>query len=148
MSADNLNVDLARFVKAQDSSYATALSEIRAGKKQSHWIWWIFPQLKGLGLSSTSETYGLNGLVEARAYLEHPLLNRRLKEATGAMLLHTSSSAASILGELDAFKFRSCLTLFSLADPTEQLFMDAINQFFAGEVDSRTFDLLAAHGDS
>jgi uncharacterized protein (DUF1810 family) len=140
--------DLARFLAAQKGSYAEALSELRAGKKRSHWIWWVFPQLKGLGLSSTSEIYGLSGLDEARAYLADQLLAQRLKEAVNAMLAHSSSSAASILGELDAFKFRSCLTLFSLAAPSEKIFADALAQFFDGERDARTIELLQAQGEA
>jgi len=146
MNTDQFNLE--RFLNAQEGSYSVALSELAAGKKKSHWIWWVFPQIKGLGLSSTSETYGLTGLAEARAYLAHSLLNQRLKEAINAMVSHKSSSAASILGELDAFKFRSCLTLFSIADPSEKLFIDALNQFFNGEQDSRTIELLAACGEA
>lgn len=138
---------LSRFLAAQQNSYAIALKEIQQGDKQSHWIWWIFPQLKGLGSSSTSETYGLTGLDEARAYLAHPLLNQRLREAVTAMLAHESAKASSILGELDAFKFRSCLTLFSIADPSQKIFIDALEQFFKGEGDSRTLELLKARGD-
>jgi uncharacterized protein (DUF1810 family) len=139
---------LTRFLDAQENSYSTALHELRAGKKRSHWIWYIFPQLKGLGLSSTSEIYGVNGLAEARAYLTNPILRQRLLEATEAMLAHESLDAATILGELDALKFRSCLTLFSLADPAEALFAKALERFFDGERDARTLELLRARGDA
>jgi len=133
---------LARFRRAQENTYATALEELRSGRKRSHWIWFVFPQLKGLGHSANSEEYGLGGLDEARAYLADPLLGQRLREATGAMLAHRSSRAAAVLGELDALKFRSCLTLFSLADPSEQVFATALERFFACELDPRTLQLL------
>jgi len=94
--------NLARFLNAQETSYATALSELRAGKKRSHWIWYVFPQIKGLGSSSNSEFYGLVGLAEARAYLNHPLLGQRLKEAVAILLAHRSQNVTSILGEIDA----------------------------------------------
>jgi uncharacterized protein (DUF1810 family) len=138
---------LARFLTAQEHTYAIALEELHSGKKQSHWIWYVFPQLKGLGLSSHSEMYGLAGLAEARAYLANPILRHRLREATHAMLGHQSVDAASVLGELDALKFRSCLTLFSLADPSELIFVDALNRCFGGACDARTVELLKARGE-
>jgi uncharacterized protein (DUF1810 family) len=110
---------LARFINAQKDSYATALSELRSGKKQSHWIWYVLPQLKGLGHSFNSDHYGLSGLAEGRAYLADPILGVRLREAIETMLRHESLGAASLLGELDAPKFKSCLTLFSIAAPFE-----------------------------
>lgn len=131
-----------RFHHAQQHAYSTALSELRSGRKRSHWIWYIFPQLKGLGRSLTAEQFGLDGLAEARAYLADPLLRQRLVEATEAMLAHQSLSAASVLGELDALKFRSCLTLFALADPSEPVFTQALDHFFDGEQDPRTLALL------
>ena len=139
---------LTRFLDAQENSYPTALRELRGGKKRSHWIWYIFPQLKGLGLSSTSEMYGVNGLTEARAYLTNPILRQRLIEATEAMLAHDSLDASTILGELDALKFRSCLTLFSLADPDEPIFAKALERFFDGTLDARTLELLRARGNA
>ncbi len=140
MATDEFNLD--RFIEAQKNAYAVALSELRAGRKKSHWIWYVFPQLKGLGRSSTSEIYGLTGLTEARAYLAHPLLGQWLREAIEAMLAHKTFDAASVLGELDALKFRSCLTLFSLAHPNEPIFTNALERFFAGEQDARTIELL------
>lgn len=139
---------LTRFLDAQENAYPTALRELRAGKKRSHWIWYIFPQLKGLGLSSTSEIYGVTGLAEARAYLTNPILRQRLLDATEAMLAHDTFDAATILGELDALKFRSCLTLFALADPDEPIFTKALKRFFGGERDARTLELLRAQGDA
>lgn len=139
---------LTRFLDAQENAYPTALRELRAGKKRSHWIWYIFPQLKGLGLSSTSEIYGVTGLAEARAYLTNPILRQRLLDATEAMLAHDTFDAATILGELDALKFRSCLTLFALADPDEPIIAKALKRFFGGERDARTLELLRAQGDA
>jgi len=132
--------NLARFVEAQDNYYDTALAEMHAGQKWSHWIWFIFPQLKGLGSSANAEYYGLSGLEEARAYLAHPVLGPRLREAVSAMLPH--SDAAAVLGRLDAMKFRSCLTLFARAAPDEPLFAEALQRFFAGEPDGRTLQML------
>lgn len=133
---------LSRFIEAQEASYATALAELRAGRKRTHWIWFVFPQLKGLGSSANADYYGLSGLAEARAYLAHPLLGQRLREATAVMLAHQASGAASVLGELDALKFRSCMTLFARADPAEPVFGVALEGFFAGQADARTLRLL------
>ena len=141
MEPDEFN--LQRFVAAQEQIYTVALQELRAGKKHSHWMWYIFPQLRGLGVIAASHTYGLANLAEARAYLAHPTLGPRLKAATNAILAHRSRPANAILGELDALKFKSCLTLFSLADPTEQVFIDALQYFFDGERDARTTSLLS-----
>lgn len=139
--------DLARFLAAQAPVYATALDELRSGRKRSHWSWFVFPQLRGLGRSATSETYGLDGLAEARAYLAHPVLGQRLRESVQAMLAHRSRAASAVLGETDALKFRSCITLFSMADPAEPLFATALESFFAGEPDVRTLELLDARGE-
>jgi uncharacterized protein (DUF1810 family) len=138
---------LARFVTAQEHAYPAAIEELRSGRKRSHWIWFVFPQLRGLGRSATSEQYGLSGLAEARAYLAHPVLGQRLRESIEAMLAHRSLPASAVLGELDALKFRSCLTLFDRADPGDQLFATALECFFAGERDVRTLELLEARGD-
>lgn len=139
---------LARFLHAQEHSYAAALQELCSGRKRSHWIWFVFPQLRGLGRSSNSEVYGLAGLAEARAYLADPILGHRLREATRAMLAHHTLGARAVLGDLDALKFRSCLTLFSVADPSEHVFAMALERFFAGERDVRTLELLDAQGEA
>jgi uncharacterized protein (DUF1810 family) len=136
--------DLERFLDAQSACYASALEELRAGRKRTHWIWFVFPQLAGLGVSATSRQYALSGLAEARAYLAHPVLGPRLREAVDAMLPHRDASAATILGELDAMKFRSCLTLFSRAAPAEQVFATALARFFPQGPDARTLQHLAA----
>ena len=140
MKLDEFNLD--RFLDAQEHSYSTALIELRAGKKRSHWIWYIFPQLRGLGASPTCHAYGLASLKEAHAYLDHPVLGLRLKEAITLMLNQKNSNAGGILGELDALKFRSCLTLFLLAAPSEKIFSDALERFFNGERDPQTLQLL------
>ena len=111
------NYNLNRFIEAQNRDYDIALAEIRAGKKASHWMWYIFPQLKGLGRSSTSEYYGLSGIKEAQAYLSDPILKARLIEITDAVIAHKDKSAEEIFGGIDAKKLRSCMTLFSIAAP-------------------------------
>ena len=140
MKLDELNLE--RFLDAQEHSYGTALTELRAGKKRSHWIWYIFPQLRGLGVSPTSYTYGLASLKEAHAYLDHPVLGLRLKEAIKLMLNQKNSNAIDVLGELDALKFKSCLTLFSLTASSDRIFSDALERFFSGERDLQTLKLL------
>ena len=142
--ADPFNLN--RFVEAQAGSYGAALAELHSGRKTGHWIWYVFPQLRGLGRSATSEVYGLSGIAEAVAYLRHPVLGPRLREAVTAISSQGSRSAASILGDLDAMKLRSCLTLFHAAEPGETLFSAALQQFFAGQPDSRTLQLIAAQG--
>lgn len=133
---------LQRFLDAQQDSFLTAMKELRFGKKHSHWIWYIFPQLKGLGRSATSNIYGIQDAEEARAYLEHPILGARLREAIIAMLFHRARKAEDILGEIDAMKFKSCLTLFSLVASHDSIFADALDVFFNGERDERTMGLL------
>ena len=140
MVANNFVLD--RFLDAQKNSYSIALAELQSGKKGSHWIWYVFPQLKGLGRSINAEFFGVDGLAEAQAYLANPVLGQRLREAIEVVLVHKDKDISSILGDLDALKFRSCLTLFLLAAPTEKLFANALGQFFAGELDSQTLALL------
>lgn len=135
------------FVEAQARSYSAALAELHRGRKTGHWIWYVFPQLRGLGRSPASELYGLSGIAEARAYLGHPVLGSRLREAVAAVCAQPVS-AASVLGELDTMKFRSCLTLFHVAEPGETLFSAALEQFFAGQPDPRTLQLLADQGEA
>jgi uncharacterized protein (DUF1810 family) len=132
---------LQRFVDAQEDSaiYARALSELRAGRKQGHWIWFVFPQIAGLGSSPMSQAYAIRSLDEARAYLEHPVLGPRLRESTEPLLAaDPGASAEAILGGIDAMKVRSSMTLFSRAAPEEQLFTDALARFYGGEVDEET----------
>lgn len=135
---------LQRFVAAQADSYETALAELRAGRKRGHWIWYVFPQLKGLGVSSASEFYGLSGLDEARAYLDHPFLGARLRDCVEATLTNGESSAEAVLGATDAMKFRSSLTLFAQAAPHDPLFATALARFFHADADEKTLALLDA----
>lgn len=135
---------LERFVDAQDGVYDTALAELRAGSKRSHWMWFIFPQLRGLGLSPMAQLYGITSLEEARAYLEHRLLGARLRECVEAVLPWGDRlSAKQILGSIDAQKFRSSLTLFDRAEANAR-FAAGLAAFFAGEPDERTLALLNA----
>lgn len=135
------NYNLNRFIEAQNRDYDTALAEIRAGKKVSHWMWYIFPQLKGLGRSSTSEYYGLSGIKEAQAYLSDPILKARLIEITDAVIAHKDKSAEEIFGGIDAKKLRSCMTLFSTAAPDIPVFEAVLEQFFHGVPDRNTLRL-------
>ena len=118
------------------------LRELAAGRKQSHWMWFVFPQLRGLGSSAMATRYGITGLAEAKAYLAHPLLGARLREGVGLMTAVPTRSATEILGAVDAQKFRSCLTLFAAADPTEPCFRAALDRFFDGAADGRTLAML------
>ena len=135
--------DLERFVIAQDTSasFSTALAEIRGGHKSTHWIWWVFPQLVGLGQSTISWHYAIKSLDEAKAYLGHPVLGPRLVEATEAMLAHTGSSAITLLG-VDDVKFHSSMTLFAAASGPRSVFERALDQFFAGVRDHQTVEML------
>jgi uncharacterized protein (DUF1810 family) len=112
--------------------------ELRAGRKRSHWMWFVFPQLKGLGSSAMAQHYGIGSLAEARAYLAHPVLGPRLRECCALMLAVPDRSAHEILGSPDDLKFRSCLTLFALAAPQEALFRDGLARFYGGRMDPRT----------
>jgi uncharacterized protein (DUF1810 family) len=134
--------DLARFVTAQENVYAQALAELRAGRKQSHWMWFIFPQLAGLGHSSTARFYALASAAEARAYLADPLLGTRLREGVAAMLAHRGQRAEAILGGIDAMKFRSSMTLFETVADDPAPFAEAIEAFYDGARDERTLELL------
>jgi len=142
-------VDLQRFVDAQEAggTYERALAELRAGRKTSHWMWFVFPQLAGLGRSEMARRYAIGSLEEARAYLDHPLLGPRLRACCAALL--TGAEAAgerdprAILGEIDALKLRSSLTLFARAAPEETLFARALERFYGGEQDPATVALLA-----
>jgi uncharacterized protein (DUF1810 family) len=134
--------DLERFVEAQNRVYDQVIQELQAGRKRSHWMWYMFPQLDGLGHSIMAERYALSGLDEARAYLGHPLLGPRLEACVTALVQHNDKSAREILGSPDDLKLRSCLTLFSQVAPDNPLFQLALAQFYAGEPDLRTLALL------
>lgn len=136
---------LQRFVDAQVDSFEAALAELRRGLKQSHWMWFIFPQLAGLGRSSTAQFYGIASLDEARAYLAHPLLGPRLRECIEALLRWNNRRPEQILGPVDALKLRSSLTLFNQVE-SGGAFAAALAAFYAGEPDERTLALLNADG--
>lgn len=140
--------DLARFIRAQDQQYQDALRELRAGRKQSHWIWFVFPQLRALGRSGTARLYGLANVEEAKAYWAHPVLGRRLLDGVAAMLSIPGKSAAAILGDIDALKFRSCLTLFLQAAPGQPELSAALDRLYNGEPDPLTLALLGRDGEA
>ena len=143
MSSDHPDpFDLKRFVRAQESDYRRALEEIAAGRKRSHWMWYIFPQFAGLGLSSTSRHYAIGSLDEARAYLAHPILGPRLIECAGATLTVEGRSAHDIFGSPDDMKLRSSATLFALVSPEDSVFQRVLERYFDGKRDERTLDLV------
>ena len=134
--------DLNRFLKAQERSYDTALEEIRAACKTSHWIWYVFPQLKGLGMSQMSEFYGIDGRDEAVAYIRHPVLGRRLVEISTALLNCGCSDPSVVLGFPDDLKVRSCMTLFEAVCPEERVFSQVLDNMYEGARDQKTLELL------
>ncbi|GGH01485.1 DUF1810 domain-containing protein [Mucilaginibacter phyllosphaerae] len=134
--------DLNRFVEAQKGDYETALAEIKAGKKRSHWMWYIFPQMAGLGFSALSKKYGIRDLGEARAYLAHPLLGPRLVAVSRQLLQLPGNNATQIFGSPDDLKLRSCLTLFALASPAHEVFNLVLSKFFDGKKDPHTLAFL------
>lgn len=136
---------LSRFVAAQQGSYSRALAELRAGRKQSHWMWYIFPQLAGLGRSATARHYAIRDRAEAAAYLAHPLLGERLRACTAATLALPGRSAQAVFGSTDALKFRSCMTLFAAVSERGSLFEQALGQYCDSEPDALTLSLLEGH---
>lgn len=140
VSADPFNLE--RFVEQQRRDYSQALAELRAGRKRTHWAWYILPQMRGLGTSGMSHHYGISSLDEARAYLAHPVLGTRLVECVEAISAHGTLQAAMILGSVDAMKYRSCLTLFELVAGDSPVFSNALQLHFAGKRDRRTLELL------
>ena len=136
--------ELQRFIDAQgrDGSFERALAELRAGRKRTHWMWFVFPQVVGLGQSPTSRYYAVSGLDEARAYLRHEVLGARLRECTRALIDLEGVRAEEIFGSLDALKLRSSMTLFLRADPAQPLFRSVLDQYFDGRPDPATEELL------
>jgi uncharacterized protein (DUF1810 family) len=135
--------DLERFVSAQEPVYESALEELRCGRKTSHWMWFIFPQVAGLGRSEMSRYYAIASLIEARAYLAHPVLGARLRECANVLLATPAGrSAEDILGSIDAVKLRSSMTLFHRAAPDDPVFAGVLDRFYAGSPDSETDALL------
>jgi uncharacterized protein (DUF1810 family) len=135
--------DLERFVEAQATAYARALAELKAGRKESHWMWFVLPQIAGLSSSATGVRYSIGSLEEAVAYLEHPLLGARLRECVDTVVALEGRTARQVFGP-DDVKLRSCLTLFHRAAPEESRFSKALERYFAGEQDTATLQLLAA----
>lgn len=130
------------FLDAQEFLYPEVLIELKNGKKRSHWMWFIFPQLLGLGTSSKSVRFGIRDLAHAKTYLDHPTLGKRLVECALLLKEHTSLSARQIFGVPDDMKLHSSLTLFSLVDETSPLFQDLLKQFFSGQLDENTLEML------
>ena len=135
--------DLSRFTAAQEGVYETALAELEAGRKRSHWMWFVLPQIAGLGSSPMAQRYAIADLDEARAYLCDPVLGARLRACVAAVLKHSGRTAHAIFGSPDDLKFCSCLTLFEAADREEPLFRDALEVFYDGARDERTLRQLA-----
>ena len=140
--------DLSRFLAAQEPQYAQVLDELKRGRKVHHWIWYIFPQLSGLGHSETSRFYGISTLDEAKAYLRHPVLGARLRECTDLVLSVPGRSLVDIFGSVDALKFRSSMTLFTLATTENALFRAALDKYCDGHPDPLTIELLETAGSA
>ncbi len=136
-----MNNSLDRFLIAQEHSYDTALREIRAGRKRSHWMWYIFPQIAGLGMSYTAQLYSIADIDEARQYIKHPVLGERLIEISRALLTLSSSDATAVMGYPDDLKLRSCMTLFAQVSD-DPVFKAVLDKFYGGRADTRTLELL------
>ncbi len=133
---------LRRFVRAQEGDYERALSEIRSGRKRTHWMWYIFPQIDGLAFSSTAKYYAIKSIAEAKAYLDHPILGPRLRECAEAAVGVEGRSASEIFGTPDDLKLRSCATLFACVSPPGSVFDRLLAKYYRGERDGRTLQLL------
>jgi len=133
---------LQRFVKAQEGVFEAACAELRNGRKRGHWMWFIFPQIRGLGKSAMAQTFGIASAEEARGYLLHPILGPRLRECTSLAIAIEDRTIHEILGSPDDLKFHSCMTLFSSVAPEEELFRKALHKFFGGELDQATLERL------
>jgi len=134
--------DLDRFISAQENQYHQALSEIKNGQKESHWMWFVFPQIDGLGFSNMTVKYAIKSRNEAIAYLHHSVLGPRLREITQALLEVKGKSALEIMGSPDYLKLKSCMTLFALVSNENSLFQRVLDKYFGGKLDERTIDLL------
>lgn len=134
--------NLQRFLDAQAGTYHKAFKEIREGKKQTHWMWFIFPQLKGLGVSALSEYYGIEDAGEARAYLDHPILGKRLQEITIELIELPTKNVTAVMGCVDEQKLKSCMTLFTMVCPENLIFQVTLNKFFHGERCEKTLEML------
>ena len=137
-----MEYDLSRFLSAHERTYQTALSELRGGRKRSHWMWYIFPQLRGLGQSDTSRLYAIQNLGEASAYLAHPVLGQHMKELCETLLALDTNDAIAVFGYIDAKKLCSSMTLFSLVSPHDDSFERVLQKYSGGQKDRRTLDIL------
>ena len=133
---------LDRFLDAQRGDYAAALAEVRRGRKTSHWMWYIFPQIAGLGQSSTARYYSIRDLEEAREYYAHPVLGQRLREISGALLELRGSDPVAVFGGIDSMKLKSSMTLFALAAPDDPIFQQVLDKYYGGEQDALTLRIL------
>lgn len=140
--------DLNRYMAAQENDYERALAEIRSGRKQSHWMWYIFPQYDGLGLSATSRQFAIKSVAEVREYLQHPVLGPRLQECCGILLGLATRSANEVFGAPDDMKLRSCATLFAAVTPAGSVFEQVLDKFFQGARDEKTLQLLGGRKGS
>ena len=136
------DTSIKRFLDAQESDYNTALAEIRAGRKGSHWIWYIFPQIAGLGRSGTATYYAIKDMGEAREYLAHPVLRQRLLEISEALLDLDGGDPLAVMGSPDDLKLRSSMTLFALAEPECEVFQKVLDKYYGGKMDKRTVSIL------
>lgn len=141
----NENYHLQRFLEAQETDYKRALSEIREGEKRSHWMWYVFPQVQGLGHSKISKTYAIKDIREGEAFLHHPLLGNRLMEICEALLKLKSNDATKIMGTPDDLKLKSSMTLFSSLQNTHPVFQAVLDKFFKGEKDQKTLQIIAGN---
>ena len=140
----NNNYNLERFIEAQRRNYENALSEIKKGKKQSHWMWYIFPQVKGLGFTSTSNYYSIIDLNEADAYLQHEILGKRLIQICNELLLLKSNNAREIFGTPDDMKLKSSMTLFASLENADPVFETVLQKFFKGDKDQKTINIIGS----
>ncbi len=139
--------DLGRFTSAQESVYDRALEELRSGRKRTHWMWYIFPQIDGLGHSSTAKRYAIKGIEEARGYLEHPVLGPRLLESAEAVFAIEGRSVSEVLGYPDDLKLKSSMTLFASVTDPDSVFVRVLDKYFQGERDDRTLQLLEGRNE-
>lgn len=133
---------LQRFIEAQQTDYPQALAEVKRGRKQSHWMWYIFPQIQGLGYSETARFYAIRNRQEAEAYVKHPVLGKRLTEICEALLLVNSNNATAVFGNPDDLKLKSSMTLFSQVSNSPSIFQKVLDKFFHGTLDSKTLQIL------
>ena len=133
---------LDRFLDAQRGDYAAALAEVRRGRKNSHWMWYIFPQIAGLGQSSTARYYSIRDLEEAREYYAHPVLGQRLREISGVLLELRGSDPVAVFGGIDSMKLKSSMTLFAMAAPDDPIFQQVLDKYYGGEQDALTLRIL------